>query len=186
MKSAYIFHGTDCTPNDFWYPWLKTQLEMQGYFVTVPHFPDINHEPIETFLNKVTAAHLASFNGQTVLIGHSAGCPLILSLLEQIDFPVKKAVLVAGYARQIREEKDPVLQDSYDWEKIKENADDFILFNSDNDPWGCDDKAGRYIIENLNKVKLIVMKGEGHMGSMKYNQPYKEFPKLLESILDTR
>ncbi len=186
MKNAYIFHGTDCKPEDFWYPWLKTQLEMQGYFVTVPYFPDINHEPIDTFLNKVTAAHMNSFNDRTVLIGHSAGCPLILSLLEQIDFPVKKVVLVAGYANRFEGKADPVLQDSYDWERIRENAEDFVLFNSDNDPWGCDDKAGRYIVEHLNKGRLIVMKGEGHMGSTKYNQPYKEFPQLLEIIINGR
>lgn len=186
MKNAYIFHGTDCKPDDFWYPWLKTELELKGYIVTVPYYSEINHEPIDTFLNKVTAAHLDSINTETVLIGHSAGCPLILALLEKLEHPVKQVVLVAGYANRIGQAPDPVLKRSYDWEKIRKNAHDFVLFNSDNDPWGCDYKAGRYIVENLNKGRLIVMKGEGHMGSTKYNQPYKEFPELLKTITDGR
>lgn len=31
MKHAIIFHGTDCQPDDFWYGWLKGELEKLGY-----------------------------------------------------------------------------------------------------------------------------------------------------------
>ena len=56
-----------------------------------------------------------------------------------------------------------------------------ILINSDNDPWGCDDKAGKFIFDNLGGT-LIIRHGEGHMGSNTFNQPYREFPLLLELI----
>jgi len=37
-------------------------------------------------------------------MGHSAGCPLILSILENIKIKIHKAILVAGYS-YLREKK---------------------------------------------------------------------------------
>jgi hypothetical protein len=45
---------------------------------------------------------------------------------------------------------------------------------------GCDDKQGKIMREKLGG-ELIVLH-EGHMGSTTYNQPYKEFPLLLDLI----
>lgn len=179
MKNAIIFHGTDCTPEDFWYPWLKKHLEEKGYTVTVPSYPEINHESVAETLPKALEN---KFDADTVLIGHSAGSPLILAILEKLDVQVKQAILVAGYANRVDMEPDPILKPSYDWEKISNNVSDIIFLNSDNDPWKCDDKAGRYMLDNIGKGKLVIMKGEGHMGSTSYNQPYKEFPFLLKLI----
>ena len=183
MTKVIIFHGTDCTPEIFWYPYIKSELEKKGYRVEVPSYPSINHESINTFLPKVLADN--TFDQDTILIGHSAGCPLILSVLEQIKTPIKQAILVAGYSRIKGSEKrkDSVLQDKYDWKKIAGNVKDMIILNSDNDPWGCDDVEGKYMIDQLGKGKLIVMKGEGHMGSTSYNQPYKEFPFLVDLVI---
>ena len=136
---------------------------------------------------------LVSYNNETLIIGHSSGCPLILSILENIDVKINKAVLVAGYARQLGKmensslkklEKDAesILLEKYDWMKIKENAKDIIFINSDNDPWGCDDKEGLYMFRHLGGT-LIIRHGEGHMGSDKFKQPYKQFP-LLEKLLN--
>lgn len=182
MKRVIIFHGTDCTPELFWYPYVKSELENKGYVVEVPSYPDLNHESIVTFLPKVLADH--DLDSETILIGHSAGCPLILSLIQSLKTPIKQAILVAGYSRIKGKEKSPdsVLQDKYDWGKIASNVEDFLVLNSDNDPWGCDDREGKYILDQLGKGKLIVMKGQGHMGSSTYSQPYKEFPFLVSLV----
>lgn len=120
------------------------------------------------------------YNNETVLIGHSSGCPLILSLLERLKHPIKQAILVAGFASSISNEPKPILQEQYDWKKIRSNCLDFIFINSDNDPWGCDDKKGKEMQNHLGG-KLII-KHEGHFGSDKFKQPYKEFPLLIELI----
>jgi hypothetical protein len=36
MKTAIIIHGTGGSPDENWFPWMKTQLEEQGYRVFVP------------------------------------------------------------------------------------------------------------------------------------------------------
>jgi predicted alpha/beta hydrolase family esterase len=177
---AIIFHGTECKPEDFWYQWLKEKLEARGYTVELPYYSDMNRVPIAEYLPRILKAH--SFDEETVLIGHSAGCPLILSILENIDATIAQAVLVAGFSEELPPETgdDVILQPSYDWEKTKAHCQDFVFINSDNDPWGCDDKQGRKLFDKLGGTQII--RHDGHFGSTSNNQPYKEFP-LLERVI---
>lgn len=176
---AIIFHGTDDTPESYWYPWLRRELEHRGFSVEVPHYSDINHVPADKFVPKVLQEH--TFDEETVLIGHSAGGPLILSILEQIKQKVAQAVLVAGFSAPLpNEDVNIILQSSYDWPRIKAQADDFVFFNSDNDPWGCDDVQGRALFDNLGGT--LIIRHDGHFGSASNNQPYEEFPLLLKTI----
>ncbi len=180
MKKAIIFHGTECRPEDFWYMWLKQQLEANGYSVELPYYPDMNRVPISVFAPRVMSQF--ELDEETVLIGHSAGVPLILTMLEHSDQKVALAVMVAGFSEPLSGGKDVILQDSYDWKKIKQNASRFIFINSDNDPWGCDDSQGKRMHEKLGG-KLII-RHDGHFGSISLNQPYKEFPLLKKLILE--
>jgi len=123
-----------------------------------------------------------TYDNESVLVGHSAGCPLILSVLENLNVKIKGAVLVAGFIENLSKvDKEPILQKTYNWRKIKNNVENLFFINSDNDPWGCDDKAGRKMFDKLGG-NLIIRHGEGHMGSDKFNQPYKKFPLLLKII----
>lgn len=179
MKRAIIFHGTDCKPEDFWYQWLKTELEKEGYQVDLPYYKDMNRVPIAEFLPGVMKRF--PLTEETLLVGHSAGAPLILAMLEKTDQRIHKAVLVAGFSEPLSGDRDVILQDSYDWKKIKQGAKNFVFFNSDNDPWGCDDKQGKRMHDNLGGKLLI--RRDGHFGSTSMNQPYQEFPELLKECL---
>ncbi len=175
MKKAIIFHGTDCKPEDFWYLWVAQALRARGYEAVVPAYPDINKEPIATFLPKVLQAH--AVDEETLLIGHSAGAPLILAMLEHVK--CGQALLVAGFSEPYGGvERDPILQDKYDWDKIKSNCPDFVFINSDDDPWGCDDVQGRTMFDHLGGTQVI--RHEGHFGSHGANQAFPTFPLLLK------
>ena len=173
--NAIIFHGTDLKPTDFWYPWLESELKKRGFRVDVPAYPDINHKPVAEFIPEVLSAH--HFDNETVLIGHSSGASLILSILERIDRKVAQAILVAGYSEPLPGPADPILQPSYDWERIRAHSDDFVFINSANDPWGCDDVQGRRMFDRLGGTQII--RNDGHFGSESFNQSYEEFPLLL-------
>ena len=182
MKNVIIFHGSGETSQSFWYPYIKRELEARGYVVAIPHLPDSEIDPD---LKKCLPVVLAqNYRKDTILIGHSSGCPLILSVLENIDIKIKLAILVAGFSTALPGDDgvNPILQESYNWPKIANHVEDMIFINSDNDPWGCDDKQGKQMLENLGKGRLILKKGEGHMGSDRFNQPYKEFPELLTLV----
>lgn len=180
MSKVIIFHGSGSSPHSFWIPWLKNNLEKEGYIVETPELPDAQNPDIKKWLP--FALEKFTYDEDTILIGHSAGCPLILSILEKIDIPVKQAILVAGFCTPLNKgEREPIVQKKYDWDKIRARSKEFIFINSDNDPWGCDEKQGKKMFEKLGG-KLIILHGEGHMGSDKFNQPYMEFPFLFSQI----
>jgi hypothetical protein len=179
MKNVIILQGAGETIESFWLPYIKKELEASGYAVWLPQLPGIDNPQLKEVLQFVLKR--GKFSEETLLIGHSAGCPLILSVLENIPVKIKKAILVAGYCEPLPAGANDILQKKYNWEKIKQNVDEIIFINSDNDPWGCDDKQGKIMFNNLGGT-LIIRHGEGHMGSDKFNQPYKEFPFLLKLI----
>lgn len=181
MKNATIFHGTGNSPDDFWFPWLAAQLTKREYDVSVPELPNRDHPDLRNWL---PVAQQREYNSESVVIGHSAGAALILALLEHLDSPIKQAILVAGFGQLLPDfrDADAILQSTYDWKRIRANVDDIVFINSNNDPWGCDDAAGRYMFDNIGGT-LIVPHNQGHMGSHSNNQPYKEFPLLLKLVL---
>ncbi len=144
-----------------------------------PSLPNTNSPALKESLE---VALKLSYDEDTILIGHSSGASLILSILENIDSKVKQAILVAGFFEPLNPPNpEPMVQESYDWDKIKSHCSEFIFINSDNDPWGCTDKVGSELKEKLGG-KLIISTGQGHMGSVTFDQPYKEFPLLLSII----
>jgi hypothetical protein len=180
MSNVIIFHGTDCRPEDFWYQQVKSDLSEYGHEVVVPYYEQINRLPIDEFITSSAVVEDFRYDSDTVLIGHSAGVPLILSILERIEVPIKQAILVAGFSESIGAGvTDPVLQASYDWSKIRKNANEFVIFNSPNDPWGCDDVQGRKLFDRLGGT--LIIRNDGHFGSSK-NPEYKNFPLLVKLV----
>jgi uncharacterized protein len=181
MKNAVILHAMGNFPNDHWYPWLKRELEQKGYEVWVPQLPDTNTPSIKVWVPYIV--NNGKFTENTVIIGHSAGAAVILSLLEELKIKIAQAILVAGFP--FYPGGDPIVKFSYDWEKIRNNVGEMIFINSDNDPYGHDDEDGRIMLDLLDKEKSaqIIMKGQGHMGSNEFNQPYPKFPLLLRLII---
>lgn len=182
QKNAIILHGTSCTPDSFWQPKIKEFLQKNGYHVWAPMLPQADSPDLKVQLPFVL--NNGTFDEKTILIGHSAGGPLILSVLENINVKIHKAILVAGYARPKPKgtRSNAILPSTFNWNKIKANVQKIIFINSNNDPWGCNDAEGRYMFDHLGGT-LIILHGEGHMGSDTYHQPYQEFP-LLEKLLE--
>jgi predicted alpha/beta hydrolase family esterase len=175
-RNAIIFHGTGGSPDILWFQWLGRRLTDRGYAVQIPHYPDVNVEPIATFLPKVLANH--RFDEQTVLVGHSGGAALLLALLEHLDVTVAQAILVAGYHSKPNDATEPVLQDRYDWAAIKTHVRDEYFVNSPVDPYGCDAEQGREMFERLGGTQII--RNDGHFGD--YDQPYDTF-ELLDRLI---
>ena len=182
MKNAILLHGGQSTPDMYWFPSIRNFLIMKGYSVWAPLLPDANKPTLDIWFSFVLKNGL--FNEDTILIGHSLGSALALSVLESIDVKIKKAIFVAGFAtvrKNMKPSDETMLKVSYDWERIQMHAKDFIFINSDNDPWGCDDEQGKYMQKYLGGT-FILKKGEGHFGSEQYHQQYKRF-ELLEKLL---
>lgn len=160
-----------------WLPWLKTELEKLGHSVAMPTLPDPENPILTDQMNFLVENKLVTEN--TIIVGHSAACPLTLSCLEK--FPARKAVFVAGYF-PMSGQSEPIWQEGYDFKAIKANCQDFIFVTSDDDPWGCNDCLSRPYFDQLGGT-FVVVKGGGHFGSNYFKKPLYEFPLLLKLLL---
>lgn len=179
VNNAIILHGQSGAPDQFWYPWITQELQKLAWNVWTPQLPQPDKPEIDIQLPFVLQR--GKFNEDTVLVGHSSGSALILSILQTIKTKIKKALLVAGFIDLLSTDEVHILEKNYNWDLIKNNCGEFIFINSDNDPWGYDDSQGKKLLEKLGGT-LIIPHGQGHMGSEIMKQPYNEFPLLLKLI----
>lgn len=184
MKTAILLHGTGGNNKDyFWFADTKKYLETNGYEVWWPLLPNTEKPELVQTTNFV-AQNMPAIDENTVIIGHSSACPLILHIVQSFNVAVKQVVLVGGFYKSINDDgySDLMLPKSFDWEVIKSKVAEIIMINSDNDPWGCNDQQARETAVKLSAT-LIVASGQGHMGSLTFNQSYKEFPLLKRLLL---
>ena len=185
MKTAWLLHGTGGSKKDyFWFNDLSQYLVTQGYQIwwpLLPHTEKPNLEETRSYIEN----NMPALNEEVIIIGHSSACPVILSFLQRINIELKQAILVSGFYQPLNDNgySNLMLEKDYRWSDIKNAVKEIVLINSDNDPWGCDDKQARTVAINLNAT-LIIPIGQGHMGSSTYNQPYKEF-SLIKRLIRT-
>lgn len=179
MKHVYIFHGTWSCPQDFWFPYIQEQLDRKIFEVHIPALPHAEEPILHECLESIKEFQ---FDEHSILIGHSSGCPLILSILEKASHPVGRVICVAWFSRPIWWYAYPILQPRYNWEVIRARSRSFYFIHSLNDPWWCG-KAEWEILHNQLGWTLILHEREGHMGSKKYHQDYREFP-LLKALIE--
>jgi predicted alpha/beta hydrolase family esterase len=181
MKTAIMLHGTGGSNTDYyWFSDTKKYLEEHGYNVWWPLLPNADKPDFKKTRDFVRK-QMPELGRETIILGHSSACPLILHLMESFAATIKQVILVAGYYQKIPGEAGNMLPERFEWEVIKGRADEIIFINSDNDPWKCTDAQARLTAQNL-EAPLIINFGQGHMGSDSFNQPYKTFP-LLKRLL---
>ena len=115
MKNAVILSGSGSTPQSFWHPWVKAELEKRGYEVWLPELPGNDKPDINKTLPFILKG--GRFTAETIIIAHSAGCPLALSVLENINVKIKQVILVACFCTPLPGEAggNAALQKSYNW-----------------------------------------------------------------------
>ncbi len=187
MKNALILHGAGNNSQGNWFPWLKEELEKKGYKVWVPDLPNSDIPNQKDWLETIFSNKDWQFNEDSIIVGHSAGATLILRILENLPVGVQinKAVLVAGPVSLGDLEftfpyKRSLVENPFNWEKIKSSAKNFYLVYSDNDPYQCGVEHGKVINDNIGG-ELILKTGQGHF-NLEVNPPYKEFPLILEIL----
>lgn len=151
-------------------------MKQAGHNVWVPALPEPDRADLSLWTDYVLA-HAALEDA--ILVGHSAGANLVLSVLQKSSVRVRRAILVAGFIKPLGEMSAAhvSLLRQPDWAKIKQQSDDFFFINADNDPWGCTDRQGALMREKLGGTQLVVS-GGGHFGSHTFKQPIPEFPLL--------
>lgn len=180
MKPAFIFHGTAGYPSENWFPWLKKELEALGYAVHVPQFPTPEGQTLENWFS-VFGKYEKHWQEGTVAIGHSLGGAFLLRLLEKHPVKIRLAAFVAAPIgmRPIRNyDADRLfVGKGFDFGTIRKRADNFLVFQSDNDPL-VSRGNGEKLAEEL-EVPLSFVHNAGHFNA---KAGYTKFELLLEKI----
>lgn len=183
MKSnVFIFHGTEGYPEENWFPWLKEKLEAKGHKVFVPHFPSPPGLPAKIAEWSDVFKELESkINHDTILIGHSLGGIFTLRILEKSKYPIRAAIFVGtpiGIRPILNYDRDHAFSGfAFDWPAIKKNAKNFVVYQSDNDPY-VSLGNGEQLAKELG-VKLALVPNAGHFNT---RAGYTSFPDLLEKV----
>ncbi|MDR0219055.1 MAG: alpha/beta hydrolase [Enterobacteriaceae bacterium] len=82
-KKVIIVHGYTASPSDNWFPWLKEVLTEQGADVIVPEMPDSSSPTPEAWAKKLMEV-VPKADKNTIFVGHSLGCVVLLRHLEAI------------------------------------------------------------------------------------------------------
>lgn len=177
----FIIHGVYANPEANWFPWLKKELEAQGYEVIVPKFPTPLDQSLESWF-RVISQYENKISEETILIGHSLGAAFILTYLERTNKKIKAAILAAGFHKLLGSQYDEInktfVDKQFDWEKIKQSCGKFFVFASNNDSY-IPLEIGQDLAKNLNAELNIVSNG-GHLNK---EAGYDDFPLLLKTII---
>jgi predicted alpha/beta hydrolase family esterase len=189
MKNALILHGSGNDHTGNWFPWLKNELEKEGYKVWVPDLPGSDVPDREKYLKTIFANKEWDFNSESIIAGHSSGATLILRILEELPPGIKiyKALLAAGPATlgsmpQYYPYKESLVEGSFVWDKIKKSCEKFYFFGSDNDQYDCGINQAKIFQRHLGG-ELVLLTGEKHF-NLESSPKYIKFPKLLQKILE--
>ncbi len=184
MKRAIIVHGWASYPEDGWFPWLKKELELQGYVVEIPKMPAPLVPIIKKWVGHLSKT-LAPVDQDTIFIGHSIGCQTILRYLETIDTPVRGVIFVAGFFKlegleSVAEEKiaEAWIKTPIDLEKVKRIMNKSVAIFSDNDRFVPLDENRKAFEEKLGS-EIIIDHGMKHYSS---EQGIFEVPSVLEAL----
>ena len=187
MKNALILHGAGNNSQGNWFPWLKHELEKIGFEVWAPDLPNADEPNQADWLETIFSNTNYEFNDESILIGHSAGSTLILRILERLpkETVVQSALLVAGTVElgtkpEYFQYKKSLVEDPFDWEKIKAQCQNFTFIHSDNDPYECGSNQGEIMHKHLGG-NLIVKPGEGHF-NLEMGEQYRQFPLVMEIV----
>lgn len=185
QKRAFIIHGWGEHPDKSWLPWLKGELESNGFAVFIPAMPNSNEPRVKAWVS-----HLAKQVGEpdehTYFVGHSIGCQTILRYLETLENKkVGGAVFVAGwfYLENLEETEKPIarpwLEKSIDFKNVRAATDKFVVILSNNDPYNAL-KQNREAFEESLGAQIIIEHEKGHFSG---SDGVTELPSALNAIL---
>ena len=180
---AVLAHGERSTPGKHWFPWLTAQMEQRKVQVAAPQFPTPHHQDLTHWLETMSP-YWPYLGTNSLLVGHDIGATFILRALERLRTPICAAFLVAPPMSEQEAHYGSTLASftdtSFDWAKIRSNCAQFVVYQSDNDPY-VPLESGQNLAANLG-VDLTLLPGCGHFDSA---AGFLKFNRLLEDITVT-
>ncbi|MBP9669139.1 MAG: alpha/beta hydrolase [Candidatus Pacebacteria bacterium] len=170
MKRVFIVHGWASSPEDAWFPWLKTEVEQRGYAAFALTLPEPKRPHPEAWLTAIERA-VGEVDSDTFFVAHSLGCRATALFLEgrSAHEVAGGAVLVAGSFLAPKEpHPHPLAQEvRVRWgsltphpQMLLSHVRHITAIYSEDDPWVSFDNAA--YARDVLSAKLIVEHNKGH------------------------
>lgn len=186
MKKAYILHGWGGSPQGSFKPWLKKELEKQGFQVEIPVLPNTDTPKMSEWLPYIEQL-VGTPDENTVLVSHSLSGLAVLQYLAALPEETRfhKIIFVAPVVDQIMDMTDaekkiakPWLEAAIDSQKIQRFSKYMTAFFSDNDVFIP--AASAEVMKGKYSAKTIMLHNRGHFDDA---SQIKEVPEILEEII---
>lgn len=122
-----LLHGFEGSPQANFFPWVRKNLEKNGFTVSVPTLPNTNKPVVMDQVHSVLKTE--TFNEDTVLFGHSLGTTVALKVVENLKTPIAKLVLASAFMSPRIADRPYVktFDWKFDFEKIKKNVKEIVI-----------------------------------------------------------
>jgi uncharacterized protein len=181
--NVLIVHGTEASPNDHWFPWLRQELLARDFQVSIPAFPTPNNQNYTSWDDAAQKAMDGWRTDRTILIGHSTGAAYVLRKAAQTPCPYLAVMAVCPFEAALGHPVYDPLNKSFvdpptNWENVKVGARHIHLYGGDNDPYIPRSQI-KSIAKKLDVVPQILVNG-GHLNT---DSNTLTFPTILAQIL---
>ena len=174
-----LIHGYGGASDNHWFPYIQGELEKIGVEVFAPQMPE-DHTPEKW--SPILEELKEKINENTILVGHSLGCPAILNLLPKLEKTVFGTIFVAGFGKKFEDGSEDAQKcnefvKDIAWKKVRKNAGHIKIIASTNDPAVPVDVSVHLGVMLQEPVHFY--DGAGHFCE---SDGYEKFPKLLDYI----
>ena len=187
MKKVFIIHGFQGTPNNGWKSWLMTELNKFDVYACALPMPTPDEPKCDEWTAEISR-NIPEVNEDIFLVGHSLGCAAILNYLGTVKSDKKfgGVFLIAGACEPLEVDNpnsiirkiDNFFTHPFDYKKIKDTSDHFVIIHGDNDEKVPVNHAER--TSNELSGELVVIKNGGHLSGI---DGFHELPQLLDKFL---
>lgn len=169
FDKVVLLHAWGSNPEQAFFPWLKKELENEGLQVKKPILPNAENPDFDEWLAKFEKLNISE---NTLVVGRSLGGTLALAAALKGN-KIGKLIAVCTPLENNAIPEFFKKIGNWDFEKIKNNIQKTIIFQSTNDPYVPQKDAER-LSKKLN-APLIKIENVEHFAGEKY-------PKILEEI----
>ena len=134
MATYVLLHGWGGDSCSNWFPSVRERLESRGHEVLAPSFPNTETPDYDEWEAYFTAEVLPHIDSDTIVVGHSLGCPFILRFITENKIPVAELHLVAPAPDDCgAEEITTFFTRRWDILWVRETVKNIEIYGSDND-----------------------------------------------------
>lgn len=178
MSKAVLLHGFTGDVESNFFPWLSSHLKKHGIDVWAENMPDTDSPDARTQANFVLDS--TKLDQDSVVVAHSYGAVTALRLIEQLDHPIRKLVLAAGFAEPGFLDHERIFEKTTDWEfdfdRIRSNVDEVVFLRAENDSAVPRERAD-YLQSKLGGKIVDFVANDDHICGV-------EEPEILKALSD--